>query len=156
MNHSSAPPIGNESSHDWTIEIWENREGHSPFAKWFNKLQDYEQGVVDTALTKVLKTYGKEITATEWGKSLGNGLYEFRVRRSLAALVNWGRDKGEQEVLPQRMSKTATLRIFCTFHGDRIVLLFQGYDKGRDPSEKRQQREINKARKYLREWNRDP
>jgi hypothetical protein len=43
------------------------------------------------------------------------------------------------------------LRVFCTFYGDRIVLLYHGYNKKADPSEKRQNREIAKARK-LHEW----
>jgi len=39
-----------------------------------------------------------------------------------------------------------------TFYGDRVVLLFQGYDKGKDPSERRQTKEIRTARKHLRAW----
>jgi hypothetical protein len=42
------------------------------------------------------------------------------------------------------------LRAFCHAHGDKVVLLLGGYDKGRDPSAKRQQREIATARKLLR------
>jgi hypothetical protein len=44
------------------------------------------------------------------------------------------------------------LRLFVTFHGDRVVLLFQGYDKGKDPSGRRQTKEIKTARKHLRAW----
>ena len=47
------------------------------------------------------------------------------------------------------------LRVFCTFHGDRVVLLLGGYDKGRDPSDKRQQKEIARARKLLKQWQED-
>lgn len=39
-----------------------------------------------------------------------------------------------------------------TFHGSKIVLLFNAYDKGKDPSEKRQAKEIKKARKCLKVW----
>ena len=46
------------------------------------------------------------------------------------------------------------LRVFCAFHGARIVLLFHGYDKLRDPSPKRQHKEIAKARKLNEEWRR--
>ena len=45
--------------------------------------------------------------------------------------------------------------MFCTFHGDKIVLLYHGYDKKRDPSERRQQREIAKARRLHQEWKRN-
>jgi hypothetical protein len=44
--------------------------------------------------------------------------------------------------------------VFCTFHGDKIVLLHHGYDKKRDPSDRRQQREISKARRLHQEWKR--
>jgi hypothetical protein len=44
------------------------------------------------------------------------------------------------------------LRLFVTFHGDHVVLLFQGYDKGRDPSDRRQAKEIQTARKHLKAW----
>jgi hypothetical protein len=44
------------------------------------------------------------------------------------------------------------LRVFVHFHGDKVILLLSGYDKGEDPSKKRQEREIAAARKYLRAW----
>jgi hypothetical protein len=50
--------------------------------------------------------------------------------------------------------RTVLLRVFCTFHGDRIVLLFHGYDKKKDPSAKRQAREIARARKLHAAWKR--
>jgi hypothetical protein len=34
------------------------------------------------------------------------------------------------------------------------VLLLGGYDKGRDPSDKGQEREIKRARKALEDWRR--
>jgi hypothetical protein len=34
------------------------------------------------------------------------------------------------------------------------VLLLGGYDKGRDPKEKKQEREIRRARKSLEDWRR--
>jgi hypothetical protein len=46
------------------------------------------------------------------------------------------------------------LRVFVHFHGSRMVLLLGGYDKGKDPGERRQQREIDRARKCLADWRR--
>jgi hypothetical protein len=40
--------------------------------------------------------------------------------------------------------------VFCTFHGDRIVLLLSGLDKGASP--KAQPRAIEVARGLLAEW----
>jgi hypothetical protein len=44
--------------------------------------------------------------------------------------------------------------VFVHFHGSRVVLLLGGYDKGKDPSERRQRREIAQARKCLADWRR--
>jgi hypothetical protein len=44
------------------------------------------------------------------------------------------------------------LRVFVHFHGKRVVLLLSGYDKGDDPSDRRQRREISRARKRLTAW----
>ena len=41
------------------------------------------------------------------------------------------------------------LRVFFTAYGERIVLLLGGYDKGADPGKRRQEREIDVARKRL-------
>ena len=46
------------------------------------------------------------------------------------------------------------LRVFCHAYGDRITLLLGGYDKGEDPSEKRQERAIAEARRRLEAWRR--
>jgi hypothetical protein len=44
------------------------------------------------------------------------------------------------------------LRVFVHFYGSKVVLLLGGYDKGVDPKEKRQQREIERARKLLTQF----
>jgi hypothetical protein len=45
-------------------------------------------------------------------------------------------------------------RVFCHTHGDRLILLLAGYDKGADPSPRRQNAEIALARARLRDWQR--
>ena len=45
------------------------------------------------------------------------------------------------------------LRVFVHFHGERVILLLSGYDKGDDPSERRQQLEIADARRHLTAWH---
>jgi hypothetical protein len=42
--------------------------------------------------------------------------------------------------------------VFVHFHGDRVVLLLGGYDKGRYPKSRRQQREIREARRLLAQF----
>lgn len=135
----------------WTIDFWEDKNGRSPFDKWFQKLPEYEQAVVDATIQHVLAPLGMDICETTWGKSLGEGLYELRIKASLNAILNKGNNT-EDQVSIEGGDKTILLRIFCTFHGQRVVLLFQGYNKGKDPSKKRQQSEIKVARKHLKAW----
>ena len=127
----------------WTVEY----EGDS-FEKFMVSLPKYEQAVLIAAVRHVLSVHGKDICAGEWGKPLGDGLYEFRVKKSLKAILS---SVGLESVEPGD-DRMVLLRVFCTFHGSKIVLLFHGYDKKKDPSSKRQQREINKAKSALRAW----
>jgi hypothetical protein len=130
----------------WTIEY----EGDD-FDRFIRSLPKYDQIVLAAAVKHVLAVHGIDICSGEWGKPLGQGLYEFRVRRSLDAILSLaeldhsGVPGADQSVL---------LRVFCTFYGDKIVLLYNGYDKKRDPSPKRQQKEIAKARKLHAAWKR--
>lgn len=136
-----------ESGEEWSIDY-----AGEKFERFFESLPEYEQAVLTAAITHVLAVRGIDICSGEWGKPLGDGLYEFRVRRSLQAILN---EAGEP--VPKDLAGTdrkVLLRVFCTFHGKKIVLLFSGYDKGRDPSEKRQSKEIKVSRKLLKTWKR--
>ncbi|MEO6866882.1 MAG: hypothetical protein ABI200_02560 [Gaiellales bacterium] len=44
------------------------------------------------------------------------------------------------------------LRVFCHAHGQRIILLVGGYDKGERPSHTHQQQQIALARSRLKSW----
>lgn len=130
----------------WSIEY----EGEA-FDRFVFALPEYERTVLTAAFDHVLTVHGIDICAGEWGKPLGKGLYEFRIRRSLNAILTLA---GLDAATIHGADRSVLLRVFCTFHGDRIVLLLHGYDKLRDPSPKRQQKEIAKARKLNEEWKR--
>lgn len=98
---------------------------------------------------RFLEVYGPDICAGEWGKPLGSGLYEFRVSKSLAAIYSAaGVDRSPEPGDERRV----LIRLFCTFYGDKIVLIYHGYDKGRDSSSRRQKKEIAKARAAHIQW----
>lgn len=132
---------------EWRIEY----EG-AAFERFFSRLGGYEQAVLTAAINHVLKVHGIDICQDEWGKPLGGGLFEFRVRRSLQAILS----EAGVEAPPDAAGadRMVLIRVFCTFHGDRIVLLYHGYDKKKDPSARRQQREIARARKLHSAWKR--
>jgi putative component of toxin-antitoxin plasmid stabilization module len=97
----------------------------------------------------VLAIRGLELARTGWLKPLGGGLHEFRVRHEAGETRRmFGGDAPKAGARRQRV----LLQVFVHFHGDRVVLLLGGYDKGDDPKERRQQREINEARKLLAEF----
>ncbi|WP_144796189.1 hypothetical protein [Microbacterium paludicola] len=135
---------------DWTLEQ------ETPFERSFGKLPKYEQAVLLAALERVLTPQGSDVCSSEWGKALGGGLYEFRVRKSLKAIIEeFARPDGKKPALKPGDDRAVLLRAFFTVHGNRVVLLFSVYDKGRDPSDKRQKKEIARARKLLKNWTRN-
>jgi len=137
------PGLGN-----WTLKPYRRPDGSYPYQTFVKKLDPYEQRVLDAAVQVVLVRQGHNVCGTEWGTALGRGLYEFRVRQSLSAIcqepgmVIPDGFNGDSEVL---------LRVFFAVEGNRIVLLLGGYDKGKDPSGRRQNREIEGARRLLKE-----
>lgn len=105
---------------------------------------------LDAALTLILAVHGIEVCGTAYGRHLGHGLFEFRLDEDEATVSKkWTTGS----VGPDRSAgPRILLRVFCHATGDRFVLLLGGYDKGRDPSRRRQQREIVRARARLNEW----
>ena len=69
------------------------------------------------------------VCGTAFGRQLGWGLFEFRLREG-----------------------NLLLRAFCHAYGDRVILLLAVYDKSEDPSAKRQQKEMELARRRLKDW----
>lgn len=136
----------------WSIEYADDGK----FERFFNGLGEYEQAVLVAAVENVLQPYGIDICQGEWGKALDKGLYEFRIRRSLNTILNEYGQHNDKQRLATFPDHQVLLRVFCTFHGSKIVLLLGGYDKGKDPSPKRQQKEIQRARKQLTQWRKSP
>ena len=84
-------------------------------------------------------------------RDTGDGLHEFRVRHTAAEaarLFGGGEDIGP----PAGPTEKVLLRVFVHVHGQKIILLLGGYDKGEDPKERRQQREIQAARRLLTQF----
>ena len=133
----------------WTPELYVDSDGFCPYQRFIDELDDATFAALDSAVELVLRRNGMDLCKTEWMKPLGDGLYEFRIRHDAAEIR--ARFAAEApEATPKRVP--ILLRVFCHFYGDKVVLLLSGYDKGDDPSGKRQQKEIAQARKYLTAW----
>ena len=139
-----------EAPGGWAVEVFTADDGSEPCTTFAEELDDFTWVALDAAITQVLAVRGVELVRTEWLKPLGEGLHEFRVRHDASEITNMfggeGADEAANAISPPR---AILLRVFVHFHGDRVILLLSGYDKGVEPSDKRQQREISRARKYL-------
>lgn len=112
-------------------------------------LGEVELESLATAIEEVLQKRGIDLASTPWLTALGRGLYEFRVRHDAATIRALYIQSGMRP--PARPAKIL-LRLFVHFHGSRVILLLHGYDKGKDDSPRRQNREIQKAHKRLSAW----
>ncbi len=117
----------------YAIEFYEAPSGDKPALRWIREdLTVRQRRALGYAMQRLLQRYGVGVCGTEFGRQLGGGLFEFRLRLSLAS-------DGER----------ALLRLFCHAADDRIVLVLGGYDKARSPSARRQAAEITRARRRL-------
>jgi hypothetical protein len=130
----------------WTVEFFEDDHGRQPAREWLLSLDSGKRAAAIAAIEVLLADMGQDVCATEYGKHLGKGLFEFRIRHDEAVI----RGKAGQGSAGNRTE--VLLRIFCHAYGDRIVVLLGGYDKGAAPSKRRQDREIEKARERLRSF----
>ncbi len=130
----------------FTLEFYEDEHGDQPVLRWLREdLTPTQRRAIGVALREILEHEGIGVCRTAYGKQLGDGLFEFRLRHDAAEIL---RSVGK-EARPETGGERILLRVFCHAYGDRIILLLGGYDKGADPSARRQQKEIEVARKRL-------
>lgn len=110
------------------------------------QLSNQKRVALEQAIELVLARHGLDIVTTEYGKALGRGLYEFRLRWSAAEVC---RKAGRVSAEAARESEKIMLRMFFCTAGRKVILLLGGYDKAADPSPRRQQSEIARARKSI-------
>lgn len=135
----------------WKIEFYEDAQGRRPVEKWIDGLNDQKAEAVLVALQEVLAVDGITLTSSAWLKSLGKGLYEFRVRHSASEIqamykvANKGLVGGAEAIL---------LRVFVAFEREKLIVLLGAYDKRKNDKQGFQQAQIEIARKRLRDWKR--
>lgn len=155
----------------WEIEFFEHPDtGKQPARDWLDGLDEDKRLALIAAIEQILEPRGIDVCESEWGKNLGSGLYEFRIRHNAEEIramfpaeeadqFDGDDDDVETDTKKTTKKKSATkilLRVFFHAYGEgdkqKIVLLVNGYDKGRSSSSKKQQTEIEKARDYLKRW----
>ncbi len=131
----------------WHVRFYADDEGRQPVRVFLRQLDPPKRAALIAAVEMVLTPLGLAVCNTEYGKALGRGLYGFRIRhdertiRAKAGAPGTGARQGE-----------VLLRVFFAAYADHVVLLLGGYDKGDDPSGRRQSREIEQARARLRSF----
>jgi hypothetical protein len=145
-----AEGAGHDPEYPYEIEFYDDPEtGRMPVYEWILELHPLLRGALGTALREVLQRHGLAVCQGEWGKHLGGGVFEFRVRHSAEETVRmFTRRAPKEEPRPDKIA----LRVFGHAHGNKLVLLLAGYDKSADPSDRREEREIELARKRLAEY----
>lgn len=137
---------------DYAIETYE-RGGNPndlPFETWMEELSKVKQIALDRALNLVLAYEGSGVVSGEWGKNLGAGLLEFRIRRTAQEVEQLFRDRvGERQDLPAE-GEDVLLRVYFHAHGGKLILLLGGFDKGEHPNWEDTQ--IAEARARLKDW----
>lgn len=126
------PPQRRESSFE--LEFYETAYGDQPARRWMKDLLPTKRRALGMAMDAVLAHEGVGVCETKWGKPLGGGLYEFRLRDD---------DAPGGRIL---------LRAFFHPFGERRILILGGYDKGEHPGKGFQESQIELSRKRLRDF----
>jgi hypothetical protein len=141
---NQVPP---SSTSAWEVEFYADSHGREPCREWAEGLSPPKRAAFTTGIRLVLARRGLDVMQTEYGKALGEGLYEFRICWSAGEIANKLGDLPLDDIggAPEEI----LLRIFFCTAGRKIILLLSGYDKGKQSNARWQQLEINRARKHL-------
>jgi phage-related protein len=133
------------------LEFYTDEAGDQPVLRWLREeLSATQRRAIGVALREILEAEGIAVCRGGYGKQLGDGLFEFRLRHDAGEILRSLGKPARDEPHADRI----LLRVFCHAHGDRLILLLGGYDKGSDPSKRRQQQEITVARRRLADFRR--
>jgi hypothetical protein len=135
---------------EWKLQFYEEN-GREPVLDFLRGLDEVKEQALAAALSNVLAYEGTGVCGSSWGKWVQGaaGIFEFRVRHDAATIL---RQRGL--LVPKELggSGEVLLRVFCHAHGRKLILLLAGYDKGKQPSIKRQNAEIKRAKQRLARW----
>lgn len=134
----------------YTIEFFRGADGSEPVRRFIDSLSNDKRDALLAAFAGILARQGLDVCRSEWGKQLGGGLAEFRLRHDEREMR--ARDGVPKSELPESSPEKILLRVFFHAHGKRLILLLSGYDKGARPNTRHQHREIERARAHLKEW----
>jgi phage-related protein len=133
----------------YEVGFYEEADGSSPVFRWITEeLSPAQRRSVTAALEELVARMGPDIVRTDFGKNLGGGIIELRIRQSEEQLLKRvGRVPRASH--PEDEGEDILLRIFFHPHGQKRALVLHGYDKGKSPSKRHQQQQIAITEKRL-------
>lgn len=134
----------------YEIDTYQRPDGTRPFDNFFGDLSAVEKAALLQGIRRVLAYEGTDVTKSEWGKNLGQGLYEFRVRRRAEEIESMFQERVGPDIALPGASESVLLRAYFYPHGDKLILLLSGFDKGARPKDEDAQ--IAYARLLLKEF----
>lgn len=139
-------PAPTEPAAAFTIEFWEDENGKKPVLDWIKEgLSPTQRRALGSAMRNVLQVHGIDVCADHWGKPVATNIAEFRMDMTGEEVVKagWATEGQVDE------SEIVFLRVLFHAHGNKILLLLEGYDKGADVSKSTQNARIATAKKRL-------
>ena len=135
----------------YELEFYEDETGEFPVLRWLKEdLSVQKRRALGAAMNEILQIEGPKVVGTNFGDSLGEGLFEFRLDQDIKQILA---RKGKKSKKKDAASAgKILLRVFFHPHGKKLILLLGGYDKGEQPSKPHQQKQIAIARKRLKSW----
>jgi hypothetical protein len=124
----------------WSITYFDEER----FVRSVKELPQDAQVVIKIAMKYILTPQGFSLARTPWLKSLGGGLWEFRIGPSAKAVVSKAGDPRARLVQNSKI----LIRVYCTFTNEQIAV-FGIFDKQRHGSGSKQSKSIALARKQL-------
>lgn len=137
-----------ESSPKFEAEFYEDDEGREPAREFMQSLSPVKRRAIGVAINEVLEHLGPDVARTDYGKNLKGGLYEFRIDQDAEQILR----KAGKTPKAEPDDGKILLRLFFHPHGNKLILLLSGYDKGEHTSKPYQNAEIEEARKRLKHW----
>jgi len=132
----------------YQIEFYEDEAGNEPALVFMRSLPGVKKRAIGVAINEVLQYLGPDVAEGNFGRNLGGGLYEFRLDQDAEQILR----RSGKEPRPERDAGKILLRLFFHPHGDKLLLLLSGYDKGERPSRSSQQEQIHEAKAMLNRW----
>lgn len=114
------------------------------YRKQFAGLREPVQAIVEVAIQTILMEQGIALATGNWLKYIGDGVWEFRVGKSVKAVYS----KAGFPLSDRMPDFYLLIRVFCAFEAGVIVLL-GCYDKQRFSGGKRQLAAIAAAKNEL-------